>query len=1155
MSTIPASRSPLDFGNGDELTLECWIRMEGPPAGSYPYLISKGRTHREGMGIRNQNYSLRLATGGGGPFISFFFCDSETETEGSDIKDEGHRWTSSTAVPMDGGWHHVAITYHFGEPDQFKGYIDGRAVDGKWDMGGPTTLEPVQDDDQLWIGSAMQGRSSFTGNIDEVAIYRRALTPEEIASHYHVNLAEAEYAVGKIREDEVPDDRVRVEIMEQVPVQRSWNFRMQQPEHVIDLDVFALNEIPRTYNDRGLIEERTIPMLVHMTSRVEFEAGRYEFLLRSLDSARLYVDGELVGETEFMSLSGDAHHELYDITETPLDLLSIPAAHEEAKAVLDLSEGPHVISVYRLLGNPGHGQYLGEISLGVSPVAAETSEATGPAMFVAPVRQLPFTDAGWLQFVQEERLLRRRVEQQQRLAVSEGESAYWEQRHQYAREHAPPAVEVPTLEDASAANNEIDAFINDQLHAAGLRPLPLTPDDAFLRRLSLDVVGRIPTLEEIDLFFADPPNERRRLAIDRYLASDEWADHWVGYWQDVLAENPGLTKPELNNTGPFRWFLYEAFVDNRPLDQWVSQLISLEGSAEFGGPAGFGMATQNDVPMAAKAHVLGTAFLGVQMRCARCHDAPYHDILQQDLFAVGAMLGRGPITIPGSSSVAVGPGGRVPLVQVSLTPGSAVAPEWPFAALLDENSLDLPDWMVRHPGDTREELALCITHPANARFAGVIVNRLWQRYMGRGIASSADDWELAEISHPELLDWLTRELIVSGYDLKHVARLILASHTYQRLPVADQGAESREESALFAGPDRRRMSAEQLVDSLFTAAGKLFESEELTMDADGKQPEDRFLHMGHPTRAWEFVAVSNERDRPALGLPVAQSVIDLLQAYGWRQQRQDPLTERDDALTALQPMSLAFGTMSASLIDVSDDGALIDLATREQSVGELVDQLYLRFLTRLPSSEERLAYVELLSEGYEDRVVAGPDDVPPRRIHRSPLTWRNHLNDRANTYAIERERDVEAGDTPSMQLAPDWRLPPRRLSLGADEHARVHLRTVIVTNERHPSMGGVFVARRGPPKHRTAWFCQRERGSRSSGGTLKTGTLLRPGAFRADCLNCGDWLLSIEPESSIIDPFSVTISLAVCYVERDRICPARNSQVSAPCRVCRESPH
>jgi hypothetical protein len=96
----------------------------------------------------------------------------------------------------------------------------------------------------------------------------------------------------------------------------------------------------------------------------------------------------------------------------------------------------------------------------------------------------------------------------------------------------------------------------------------------------------------------------------------------MGYWQDVLAENPNILNPTLNNTGPFRWWLYESLRDNKPMDFFVTELLRMKGSERLGGPAGFATASQNDVPMAAKGTIIGAAFLGVEMKCARCHDAP-----------------------------------------------------------------------------------------------------------------------------------------------------------------------------------------------------------------------------------------------------------------------------------------------------------------------------------------------------------------------------------------------------------------------------------------------------------------------------------------------------------------------------------------------------
>ena len=143
----------------------------------------------------------------------------------------------------------------------------------------------------------------------------------------------------------------------------------------------------------------------------------------------------------------------------------------------------------------------------------------------------------------------------------------------------------------------------------------------------------------------------------------------------VLAENPNLINPTLSNTGPFRWWIHESFLDNKPFDRFATELVMMEGSKYFGGPAGFELSTQNDAPMAVKARIVSQAFLGVEMKCARCHDDPYHEYLQQDLFSVAAMLRRAPQEVPVTSTI---PGGdeavKSLLVEVTLKPGQKIAP-------------------------------------------------------------------------------------------------------------------------------------------------------------------------------------------------------------------------------------------------------------------------------------------------------------------------------------------------------------------------------------------------------------------------------------------------------------------------------------------------
>src|SRR5690606_33203663 len=112
----PGAESPLDFDNGDSLTIEAWIQPEPNPQGVYSYIVGKGRTLNPGTTERNQNYSLRLANKKSEANLSFFFVDAETPDQTTSHNADGHRWTSKLSVPLDGRWHHVALSYTFGEP-------------------------------------------------------------------------------------------------------------------------------------------------------------------------------------------------------------------------------------------------------------------------------------------------------------------------------------------------------------------------------------------------------------------------------------------------------------------------------------------------------------------------------------------------------------------------------------------------------------------------------------------------------------------------------------------------------------------------------------------------------------------------------------------------------------------------------------------------------------------------------------------------------------------------------------------------------------------------------------------------------------------------------------------------------------------------------
>lgn len=553
---------------------------------------------------------------------------------------------------------------------------------------------------------------------------------------------------------------------------------------------------------------------------------------------------------------------------------------------------------------------------------------------------------------------------------------------------------------------------------------PLIDDSAFLRRAYLDTVGVPPTADEARAFLADADPTKRSRVIDHLLSDERWADHWMGYWQDLLAENPTIINSTLNNTGPFRWFLYEALRDDKPLDRMVTELIMLRGSQHDGGSAGFGLAAQNDAPMAAKAHIVATAFLGVEMQCARCHDSPYHSTKQRDLYALAAMFTRKTVAVPKTSSVPAAffeNKSRESLIQVTLKPDEAVAPQWPFGEVTGIHDEDLTDDLLQDPKDSRERLAALITAPQNVRFAQVVVNRIWRRLLGAGIVEPAHDWEGRAASHPELLDWLAREFVAHGYSVKHIARLILTSHAYSRSAV---GWNQTAEPALrfFNAPERRRMTAEQIVDSFFASSGGTIDVEVLTLDPDGRRPSSNRNTHGRPRRSWMYISLSNERDRPSLTLPRASVVAEVLETFGWSAARQTPRTDRETAVGVLQPAAVANSTLSLWLTRAANGSPLAELAVEATDPGLLVDEIFLRFLSRFPTTKERVPLVASLSEGFATRLIPAQEVQPPPPYERLPqVTWSNHLRSEANVIQQEWERRMRAGPPPDPRLRSTWR--------------------------------------------------------------------------------------------------------------------------------------
>jgi hypothetical protein len=802
-------------------------------------------------------------------------------------------------------------------------------------------------------------------------------------------------------------DPVRVTIWERLPEPWAWQVRAGEPDDAYAVPVFGFGRIPTRYNARGIEVDRSNPFALHAEATLAFPAGPYRLILRTRNAARLLVDGHVLAESNPIRPNSSGNEDVPEIVPPEDPRWRYVAPGDQERIVAWTSDGrEHRIELWAVVGGKKLRPETGELSVSIVAPGGVPELIGGREPGAAPVL---LTDDGWETFTRTERARIDDFDTARRRAVARSEDPYWKARHDLARRLAEQAQ--AGLADETRPRDQNGNVIDQQIEpAAGP-----ADDAAFFRRLALDTIGEIPDSSEVEEFLADPRPDKRARAIDARLADPRWADAWMGYWQDVLAENPGILKPTLNNTGPFREYLHAALLDNTPFDRFVTELIRMEGSSLGGGPAGFGIASQNDAPMAAKAHIVAKAFLAAEMKCARCHDAPFHPFDQADLFGLASMLAGKPLAVPVTSTVQRQPGGRAPAVGITLNAGEVVPPHWNLTATGPEvlpEGLDLP------PGTgPRERLAALITAPSNRRFALVIANRFWKRFMGAGLVEPVDDWDNSPSNrHPQLLAALARELMTHDYDLKHLARTILNSRAYQARVVPG--------SATPAAPARRRMSAEQLLDSLFAAVGKEFAAEELNLDPDGRRPVTEFLNLGTPRRAWEFTSTSNERDRPALALPVVQSLVDVLETFGWRPSRQDPITVRDEATTPLQPALLANGTVAGRVARISDDSALCTLCLQDQPAEALIRSVYLRLLSRPPSDVETSRLVAYLGDAYETRIVPGVAAAPraksgataPRRV-----SWSNHLSPEASTIQIEREKSARAGDPPTARLTGEFR--------------------------------------------------------------------------------------------------------------------------------------
>ena len=349
----------------------------------------------------------------------------------------------------------------------------------------------------------------------------------------------------------------------------------------------------------------------------------------------------------------------------------------------------------------------------------------------------------------------------------------------------------------------IDTHIGAELQRLGLEPSPQASATTFLRRVCLDLIGRLPTLDETREFTRESDSaEHRGQWIEALLNRPEWVDYWTLQLADLLL----LGGKGSNETATRRYhaWLRDQVAGHTPLDQLVRSLLTAQGNVQEVGPANF-LTLAND-PRDLSEHV-GRMFLGTRIACARCHTHPSDRWTQDDYHRFAAYFAR------------VGRSGD--LIQVRQRgevdhpkTGQPVSPK-PLGGARPASTLNSN---VDPEPDRRLELAQWLTSRDNPLFPRSLVNRVWKHCFGRGLVEPVDDLRPTNpATHPALLDALTRDFVAHQFDLRHVLRTITTSETYQLTSTASPS--NRLDDRLFSHASARELPAPVFLDAVVQVTG------------------------------------------------------------------------------------------------------------------------------------------------------------------------------------------------------------------------------------------------------------------------------------------------------------------------------------------------
>jgi hypothetical protein len=367
-----------------------------------------------------------------------------------------------------------------------------------------------------------------------------------------------------------------------------------------------------------------------------------------------------------------------------------------------------------------------------------------------------------------------------------------------------------------APANFIDRHVFAKLKELGLPPSELCTDSEFLRRVSLDITGTLPTATEVEKFLADRDTRKREKLVDDLLTRPAYASYFALKWGDILRNRKsgevGLGGGSAR-TVAFHGWLRDHLAKNKPYDQLVRAVITAKGNVlgEGGQPAvGWYHVLRTPQTLVDD---LAQAFLGTRMQCAQCHHHPYEKWSQDDYWGLAAFFARVKTT---PLKTDVPKDGRGMMNLSVARDGKVTSPQGKVYAR--PRPLDGEELTVEPGEDPRERLAEWMTRPDNPGLARALVNRYWAHFLGRGIVDPADDMRVTNPpSNPELLDALARDFVEHRFDLKHLIRTICTSKVYQLSSTPNEfNQKDRQNFARFFA---RRLPAEVLLDALDQITG------------------------------------------------------------------------------------------------------------------------------------------------------------------------------------------------------------------------------------------------------------------------------------------------------------------------------------------------